>query len=104
MTNEIDICYKSTTFCDGAGGRCLKFKTCPMALTDRVRESAQRWWEATGDTTQDEPAIAIIAAPKKMDCYESPKKVDRQDVITEATANHRPEAPMEAGELEAQSG
>ena len=75
MTSEIDICYKSTTFCDGAGGRCLKFNACPMALTEKVKEKAQRWWEANGDTTQDGPAIAIIAAPSKMDCYEPPKKM-----------------------------
>ena len=81
MTDEIDICYKSTTFCDGANGRCLKFETCPMALTEKVKEKAQRWWEANGDTTEDGPAIAIIAAPSKMDCYEAPKKEDSSEAL-----------------------
>ncbi len=90
MTSEIDICYKSTTFCDGAGGRCLKFNACPMALTEKVKEKAQRWWEANGDTTQDGPAIAIIAAPSKMDCYEPPKKMD----CYEAPKEDSSEAPQ----------
>ena len=92
MTDEIDICYKSTTFCDGANGRCLKFKTCPLDLTEKVKKKAQKWWEANGDTTEDGPAIAIIAAPSKMDCYEAPRKVaaPKEDDVTEDDSSRLP--------------
>tara|TARA_R110000803_G_scaffold182607_1_gene244983 strand:- start:30 stop:317 length:288 start_codon:yes stop_codon:yes gene_type:complete len=75
MNSEVELCYKSTTFCDGNGGRCLKFKTCPLALTDEVQLKAKRWWAATGNSIDDDVPLAIVAAPRKLDCYEPPIKV-----------------------------
>ena len=75
MDSELELCYKSTTFCDGNGGRCLKFKTCPLALTDDVRQKADRWWVANGDSIDEDVPLAIFNAPRKLDCYEPPIKV-----------------------------
>lgn len=54
------ICYKDRTFC--AGGGCLKFKECPRALTDDVREAAR----LAG------LLISQFANPKELDCYAAP--------------------------------
>ena len=96
MNSEVELCYKSTTFCDGNGGKCLKFKTCPRALTDEVKQKAKRWWlatswEATGNSIEEDIPLAIVAAPRKLDCYEPPIKVSPDASPTVAAAEDRAE-------------
>lgn len=38
------ICYRDMTFCNA---KCLNL-TCSMKLTDKVKDDADRWWQAKG--------------------------------------------------------
>jgi dsDNA-binding SOS-regulon protein len=77
-----DNSYKSTAFCDGNRGKCLKFDTCPIALTDEVKEAAAAWWAENKDPCGEAVSpILQIAAPKKLSCYEHPKEKEN-DVTT----------------------
>lgn len=55
------MCYRDMTFCP-YHGRCVKGKTCPNALGDKVIEDAKKWWGG-----EDAPICVYAAAP---DCYE----------------------------------
>lgn len=56
------ITYRDRTFCTGEG--CKHFSDCPRALTDRVKEDAERWWKKPG------APIATFTEPKELECYE----------------------------------
>lgn len=51
------MCYRDREFC--AAEDCAKFASCPSALTDAVRDAAEKWWGGP-----DAP-IAVSASPKK---------------------------------------
>ena len=78
-----DNSYKSTAFCDGNRGKCLKFDTCPIALTDEVKEAAAGWWAENKDPCGEAVSpILQIAAPKKLSCYEHPKEKEKENDVT----------------------
>ena len=58
--------YRDMTFCAGGEPRCAKFKTCPRALTQDVRDKAERWWGGP-----DAP-ITRYGEPEKVECYQAP--------------------------------
>lgn len=59
------IYYKDTSFCTGAG--CVKFNSCPKALTEKVLVEATHWWGGP-----DAP-ISRHEDPTQLECYEGPK-------------------------------
>lgn len=56
-------CYRDTTFCDGANRTCQNFGQCFRALTDEVRERAEKV----------KLPIMSFRSAHLLDCYE-PKK------------------------------
>ena len=58
--------YRDMTFCSGGELRCAKFATCPRALTEAVKDNAERWWGGPN------APITRYAYPEKLSCYEAP--------------------------------
>lgn len=56
--------YRDMTFC--TGDRCVKFATCPRALTPAVKAAAEKWWRGKG------APIDLFANPRAQSCYEAP--------------------------------
>lgn len=54
------ICFADRTFCTANG--CAKAKNCERALTDTIRENAERWWGGPGAPIATMPA-------EKMRCF-----------------------------------
>ena len=64
--------YRDMTFCDGAGGRCAKFKDCPRALTKEVLKKAHAWWNrGKAEGEQSEPPISLFVNAVDLDCYDA---------------------------------
>jgi len=63
--------FKDMTFCEGKG--CIKFDTCPRALTQEVKEAGTRWWGSS-----DFP-VSIFAEPKELECYVGEKTIENKD-------------------------
>ena len=57
------ICYRDMTFCGFKD--CQRFKECANALTDKVKQEADKWW---GENTSQAP-ISLYA--EKPSCFES---------------------------------
>ena len=58
--------YRDMTFCTGGNPKCEKFDTCPRALTQAVRDNAERWWGAPN------APITRYTDPKELPCYKEP--------------------------------
>jgi hypothetical protein len=56
------ICYRDMTFCP-FWEECRKGKTCPRALTEKVREEAKKWWAGNAG---DAPIMQYTTKPS---CY-----------------------------------
>jgi hypothetical protein len=57
------MCYKDMTFCDGNNRKCASFDSCHRALTEAVRDGAEK----------AQLLIARFGDPTKLDCYKEPK-------------------------------
>jgi len=57
------ICYRDKTFCKYRD--CGKFGSCDRALTEFVKDSAEKWWG-----NKDAPIAVFIDKPE---CYEEKK-------------------------------
>ncbi len=55
--------YRDRTFCSGNG--CIKFDTCPRALTEAVKLQAENLGYL----------VSQFAEPKELDCYSVPVHV-----------------------------
>jgi hypothetical protein len=58
------MCFRDTTYCPGDG--CVKFDSCPRALTPAVLDEAKRWWGG------DDAPIARYTEPRQLECYVAP--------------------------------
>lgn len=56
------MCYRDMTFCKAEN--CVKFNECPRALTEQVKQAAERWMK-------DAP-IAVFTAPPS--CFQEAAK------------------------------
>lgn len=54
------ICYRDMTFCNFAD-KCADAADCPRALTQEVREAAEKWWG------KPNPPIAVFG--EKLECF-----------------------------------
>ena len=54
------MCYKDKTFCTQS--TCANWNTCDRALTDEVKEQADKWW--------GKPGAPIAIFTDKPNCYE----------------------------------
>jgi len=55
--------FKDTTFCTAT--TCTKFDNCDRALTEQVKEDAEKWWGG-----KDYPIALLYQPEKHMECYE----------------------------------
>lgn len=62
------ISFQDITFCPGDG--CVKFGTCPRALTPEVHAAAEKWWGEPG------PPIARWEKPSALSCYDGGEEVE----------------------------
>ena len=56
------LCYKDSTFCNFYL-ECKKGNKCSRALTDKVKEDAERWWD-----NEDYPICVYLDKP---DCFKA---------------------------------
>ena len=55
--------FRDTTFCTAT--TCTKFDKCHRALTEKVKEDAEKWWGG-----KDYPIALLYHPEQHMDCYE----------------------------------
>lgn len=67
------IGYRDMTFCIGNG--CLKFDTCPRALTDEVNQHARNL----------KLPICMFSNPEELDCYTLEIKTETETKIENET-------------------
>ncbi len=71
------MCYRDRTFCPFNG--CSQFNDCDRALTDKVKEDANRWW---GQSEEDAP---ICQWTEKPQCYEEESIRERTSMYSHKT-------------------
>lgn len=61
------ICFRDMTFCEYHND-CAKAHECPRALTDLVKEAADKWWGKPGA-----PIAVFVSQP---DCHTAVEKLN----------------------------
>ena len=59
------MCFRDMTFC--SFDKCSKWESCGRALTDKIIEEADVWWEIAGGEKGRAPICKFADQPK---CFE----------------------------------